>query len=121
MNYANSLVFFEEGGKTYFGFSRCGQFIEYKITRDEPVYGYSALPTLTLSAQVYQDSPDDVMIGQRKLAIMCIAACLKKYGNLVFSSSLYKDTVNFSMNDDLFDIDEKLQVLAQNFGGGKIY
>ena len=122
-NLLNSLVFFEENGKTFYGFRHGGQFIQYEIAYEkESAYGYRrSMPVLKINPSVYQDNGDDIALGQRKLAIMCIDACLRRYGNLTFYSELYKNTVHFTQNDDWFDIDEKLRKLSNQYGGGKIY
>ena len=117
-----NLVFFEENGKSYFGMRHGGQFIQYNlIGGNNAAYGHGMQTTLVVCGEVFQDSYDDITIDQRKLVAMCIHECLKKVESLNFYSSLYRCSVQFDKNDDIFDIMRKLNEMKLNYGGGKIY
>ncbi len=117
-----NLVFFTEGGKTYFGVSRAGQFIEYQLKCGSSAYGYGAHNVLTVNHEVLQDSPDDIHVDQQKLVAKLIEGLLEKeVKELTFYSHLYKKSVKFERGDDIFDIVDKLKKLAVNYGDGKIY
>lgn len=118
----DKLVFFEEDGKSYFGMRHGGQFIQFNLIGGNNVaYGKGLPTTLVVSGKVFQDNYDDITIDQRKLVAMCIKGCLEKVDSLNFYSSLYRCTIQFEKNDDIFDIMKKLDDMANAYGGGKIY
>ena len=118
----DKLVFFEENGKLYFGMRHGGQFIQYNlIGGNNAAYGHGLPTTLLVCGEVLQDSYDDIPIDQRKLVAMLIKKCLEKVGNLNFYSSLYRCTIQFDSNDDIFDIMDKMTDVANAYGGGKFY
>ena len=117
-----SLVFFEENGRTYFGMRHGGQFIEYVLSKgtNSAAYGYGQT-TLSVKGQVFQDNYDDITVDQKKLIAKCIEGCLERVGDLSFYSEVYRRSIKFERDDDIFDIMRKLNKMTTNLGGGKIY